>query len=97
MPPGIFALHRFTKRGYRLYRVYLREEEIPAYTHASRQASSQRVVEYYINKIYKLPKIKITWKDVQAARLLVWGYPQLIYAYDLGRLIKITETVNEDT
>jgi len=93
LPEGVYVLQRWTRTQRRRYRVYIREEEIGDYIRACRMATSARILEHYISRIYALPGVRLTWKDVQAARLVSWGLPHLVYAYDVGRLARIAAKI----
>ncbi|MEM1788057.1 MAG: hypothetical protein QW085_05645 [Pyrobaculum sp.] len=96
LPPDVYVLTRPTSQG-RRYRVYLWADEIPEYRRACRMVSATvRALQYHISRVYTLQGAKVTWKDVQAARLLVRGLGWLVTDYDVARLVKLAELLKPE-
>ena len=96
LPPDVYVLARPTSQG-RRYRVYLWADEIADYRRACRLASATvRALQYHISRVYTFQGVKVTWKDVQAARLLLRGLGWLVTDYDVSRLVKLAELLKPE-
>lgn len=89
---GLYVLSR--QVGGRRYKVFLTREEVPVFMRACKLVAKATVrsVQYHISKVYCFGETRITWKDVQAARLIALGRGGRI-VYDLSRLLRVVKRI----
>ncbi|MEM4667301.1 MAG: hypothetical protein QW498_08390 [Thermofilum sp.] len=91
---GLYVLSR--QVGGRRYKVFLTREEVPVFMRACKLVAARkatvRSVQYHISKVYGFDETRITWKDVQAARLIALRRGGRI-VYDLSRLLRVAKRI----
>lgn len=95
---GLYVLSRYvpSRVGARRYKVFLLSSEVQDFMRARKLVASRkatvRSVQYHISKVYGFGETRITWKDVQAARLIALRRGGRI-VYDLSRLLRVAKRI----